>query len=138
MSYFNDVGRFHRKFDLPVTGDRPPAMLAPDVFRYRLQFMQEELDEFVTAHLEGDLEATLDALVDLAWVAMGTAHFLGAPFDEGWQEVVRANMEKERGEADGAHKRGVAEVIRKPSGWRPPDHARVLADHRRRLFGDDP
>lgn len=126
---FEDVGDFHKKFGLPrAEPSRQPRLLPEDMLRYRVGFMREELAEIVEAHDKGDLAGFLDGLVDLAWVAMGTAHYAGLPFDDAWDEVLRANMEKVRAaDGDGDHKRGVAEVIRKPESWRPPDVAGVIA-----------
>lgn len=131
---FEDVGDFHKKFGLPRRElGREPALLDTETLRYRTAFMQEELGEFVEAADRGDMAGMLDALVDLAWVAMGTAHYMGAPFDDAWDEVLRANMEKTRGipGTDDGHKRGTAEVIRKPAGWRPPDIVSVLERYHR-------
>lgn len=127
---FEDVGDFHKKFGLPRLGPGlAPNTLDKATLQYRAGFMREELNEFVEAADRGDMAGMLDALVDLAWVAMGTAHYMGVPFDDAWDEVLRANMEKTRGipGADDGHKRGAAEVIRKPAGWRPPDIVGVLS-----------
>lgn len=128
---FEVVATFHAKFGLPLAahegGSRRPALLSKTEFKYRLGFLREELDEFLESHVEGDLPGALDALVDLCWVAAGTAHYMGLPFDEALAEVARANMSKVLAEpGDGDHKRGAAERIRKPEGWRPPMIDRVL------------
>jgi predicted HAD superfamily Cof-like phosphohydrolase len=129
-NYASDVGAFHQRFNLPVTGTGPAALLDEDTFKYRLAFLQEELREFIEAHERGDLAETLDALVDLAWVAIGTAHYMRAPFDDAWREVVKANMSKVLASVgDPTHKRGSIEIIRKPPGWRPPDVAGAIARH---------
>lgn len=157
MTCFDDVAEFHRRFDLPVAGDGPPRDLTADELRFRLGLLIEELAEYAEAagarpvagmlrdvrarvvnpvwnliHQPGsgtDPVGALDALVDLAWVAMGTAHFQSLPFDAGWDEVRRANLEKVRatGADDPRGKRGAALDVVKPAGWRPPNHARLLA-----------
>jgi predicted HAD superfamily Cof-like phosphohydrolase len=128
FSYDNDVGRFHEKFGLPVTGKSPPRLLSPAVLVFREKFLQEELDEFREAHAAGDLEKCLDALCDLAWVAIGTAHYMGLPFDAGWREIRRANMEKVLASSD-PNKPYRTDFVVKPPGWRGPDHATVLERH---------
>lgn len=125
MSYFDDLGEFQRKFNLPTAvingGQRRVGLLSQEDFAYRLNFICEELQEFITSHAAEDLEGCADALVDLAYVVVGTAHFMGLPFDELWSEVQQCNMAKVlKREADGEHKRGKIETIRKPSGWEPP------------------
>lgn len=123
---FSDVFDFHAKFGLPC-GDRP-APLADDVARFRVGFMQEELDEYKRAVEAGDLAKQCDALVDLVYVAMGTAVMQGFPWQEVWREVHAANMRKERASdaADSRSTRGHALDVVKPNGWTPPNVAAVL------------
>lgn len=129
---FEDVGDFHERMGLPrATGAEPhaPTLLGADAFRYRVNFMFEELREFIEAHAAGDLVGCADALADLVYVALGTAHFMGLPFDEVWAEVQRSNMEKRPWrEGDPVKPRASAtafEVV-KPAGWTPPDVAGVV------------
>lgn len=141
MNLFEDVGQFNRRFNLPESawtgGSRKCHALTAEEFQYRLSFMREELDEFSDAFSNNDQAAMLDALVDLAYVVLGTAHYMGAPFNEAWRMVHQANMQKvlKRVQTDGVgagteteHKRGSIEVIRKPLGWKPPDLAALLAE----------
>lgn len=131
MSNFSDVGDFHERFDLPRS-DRPgakPTMTDDATLDFRVKFMQEELDEFVQCRGEEDLAGMFDALLDLTYVAMGTAHLMGLPWQRGWDEVQRANMTKVRAQADGSDsKRGSSLDVVKPEGWRPPDIQGVLDD----------
>lgn len=132
MSFFDDVREFHAKFSLPHHGDgTPPGLLESSVYEFRRKFLREELFEFEESHEKGDLAAAVDALVDLAYVALGTAHLMAAPFDECWDAVHRANMAKERAASadDGRSKRGHALDVVKPLGWTPPDHASILERH---------
>jgi predicted HAD superfamily Cof-like phosphohydrolase len=135
MSDFDSVGEFHRKFGLRVCGDGPPLIVDDDTFLFRYQFLHEELHELLQAHRDRDLSAVADALVDLVYVAHGTAHMYGLPFDEVFKEVQRANMTKERavGSGDGRSKRGSALDVVKPEGWTPPDVEGVLARFSDRL-----
>jgi predicted HAD superfamily Cof-like phosphohydrolase len=129
-TFFDDVRDFHEKFNLPVTGVERCTHMTEEIAMYRIRFLSEELEEFIDAVNERNLAAQLDALVDLAWVAMGTAHFMGAPFNEAWAEVVRANMSKVlKKENDGEHKRGMVETIRKPPGWQGPRIQQVIEIH---------
>ncbi len=125
---FRDVGDFHHKFKLPTYGETPPATLLPDVFMFRLKFMREELDEFLYCHLTNDLAGCADALVDLIYVALGTAHFMGIPFNDIWLAVQDANMRKVLAEsaADPRSKRQHRFDVVKPEGWTPPDHIPAL------------
>lgn len=133
-SNFDDVGEFHQKFGLPAVGRTHPinpTLLDDETYRFRLKFMAEELEEFVTANLEGNLEKAADALIDLVYVVMGTAHKMGLPWQELWSEVHRANLGKERATSSDQSKRGSQLDVIKPPGWQPPEIARILGRYRR-------
>lgn len=131
MSNFEDVGEFHEKFDLPfvreVMLESPRPSWDHELLEFRTKFMQEELDEFTEAVEDHDHAKAFDALLDLVYVAMGTAHIQGYPWQAGWSEVQRANMKKVRAAADGSDsKRGSKWDVVKPPGWEPPDITSVL------------
>ena len=123
MSHFDDVGKFNRKFGLPLATDGPPHLLDEDLLSFRLKFMAEELLEYEQACAAGNIAEAADALVDLVYVALGTAHMMHVPFDECWSEVQRANMQKVRanGSDDPLSKRKHQLDVVKPDGWKPPD-----------------
>jgi predicted HAD superfamily Cof-like phosphohydrolase len=132
MTNFTDVGHFHEKFGLNSANLKVgPQDVPEDWLLMRQKFMQEELDEFVEALSGDDIAGMADALVDLVYVAMGTAHLLGLPWDELWAEVQRCNMAKERatGADDPRSKRAHVIDIVKPAGWTPPDIAMILVEH---------
>lgn len=127
---FDDVGQFHRKFGLPVAGERAVGNLDASTFDFRMKFMEEELREFEEGWEETDLAKMADSLVDLVYVVLGTAHYMGLPWQELWDEVQRANMTKERAAKDGSNsKRGTGLDVVKPEGWTPPDIAGILLKH---------
>jgi predicted HAD superfamily Cof-like phosphohydrolase len=129
---FDDVSIFHKKFGLPHLGDGdPPRLLGGADFHFRRRFLEEELTELVEAQTAGDLAGVADALVDLVYVAMGTAHLMGLPFDELWAEVQRANLSKERatGADDPRSKRANHLDVVKPEGWVAPDVEGVIRRH---------
>jgi predicted HAD superfamily Cof-like phosphohydrolase len=111
VSDFDDVGKFHRKFNLPVASDGLPRELTIEELQFRFRFMLEELSEYAEAMgvtfevreaiaygnvQKQDLPKAFDALIDLVYVALGTAHLHRFPWQEGWDEVQRANVAKER------------------------------------------
>jgi len=121
----NDVRVFHQKFGIPMA--LAPSFLDVRTRNYRVDFMQEELDEFYDACEKKDLAGAADALVDLVYVAHGTALMMGLPWQKIWDEVQRANMSKERAKADGSNsKRRTGLDIVKPKGWVGPDHSKAL------------
>lgn len=134
-SNFRDVGDFHEKFGLHRVGDYAtfgPTGAENDVhlMDFRVRFLQEELVEFMTGVSDRDHEQMFDALIDLVYVALGTAHLLGYPWQAGWELVQEANMKKMR--ASSAEEsllntgRGHAADICKPEGWTPPQIASLL------------
>jgi predicted HAD superfamily Cof-like phosphohydrolase len=125
---YRDVGDFHRKFGLDAYPSSRPRLLPTDEQLFRLAFMYEELAEFQRAWAQGDLVGAVDGLVDLGVVTLGTAHLMRLPFNAHWNEVHRANMQKER--ADGAsdprsHRQHSLDIV-KPRGWVAPDHRPIL------------
>lgn len=115
-----DVKAFHQKFGM-IVSDTPGHLTIRKLLE-RIECMREELSEFEAAVHMQDLAAQFDALLDLVYFAKGTAVQLGLPWEDGWDEVQRANMDKVRG----VTKRGHAVDCVKPDGWRAPDHAPAL------------
>lgn len=132
LDYAHLVEKFHRKFGVPV-GEKP-RLLTGDDLEFRVKFMQEELDEYVIAHLDGDMVKAFDSLVDLEYVLLGTSLWHGFPHHRGFLAVHDANMKKMRAESAENSKassgRGHAFDVIKPPGWVPPeDFLRALLVH---------
>ncbi len=157
MPHFQDVKAFHQKFGL-ITHSHP-GHLTKRKLKERVEFLLEELQEFseacglvVAGDLDGrasvaehggdqDLSGQADALVDLVYVALGTAVMLGLPWEALWDDVQRANMAKERKITHRGHKVDVG----KPEGWQPPMTQLILQEagyndqdvHRLEVHRDD-
>ena len=133
MAHYDDVKAFHQKFELATDETEPrPHLLDVSTTDYRAEFLQEELDEFVDACDEGNLDKATDALLDIVYVAYGTALMMGvspACWNELWAEVQRANMSKERATSAGDErsKRSNSLDVVKPVGWRGPNGGEILA-----------
>jgi predicted HAD superfamily Cof-like phosphohydrolase len=132
--FVQDIHNFHHRFEITYQG--PPRPLPRDLKHFRTKFMLEELCEYagvspLTTKLiesafyehavERPLDEQFDALIDIIYVALGTAHLQGFPFHEGWALVHRANMLKRRVASPQESKRGHAFDVVKPADWRPPD-----------------
>lgn len=135
---WTDIVDFHHRYGLDYGG--APRLLPDDLDSFRVLFMAEELQEY--AGVEGLVdwlrsslaergpsvdslelrENRLDALVDLVYVALGTAYLSGFNFAEAWRRVHRANMSKVRVERACDSKRGSTFDVVKPAGWTPPSH----------------
>lgn len=117
---FEDIKAFSIKFGLPKL--KYPGFLDPDDMVYRIDFIQEELDELIDATDAGDLEGALDALVDIMYVTLGTAWLMNLPIEKAWERVHHANMQKVRADslADPRSKRNHPWDIVKPKDWVSP------------------
>lgn len=123
-----DVNACHYAFDLPIGVQGPRFFDSGDVQK-RIDFLDEELTEFKEAVHNGDLAKAIDGLIDLVYVAKGTAIMFGVNagiWAEAWNEVHAANMRKVKTNIDNYHF-GLA----KPEGWVPPDIEGVLRRHSR-------
>jgi predicted HAD superfamily Cof-like phosphohydrolase len=121
-NFVEDIRDFHRKFGLEYKGK--PRMLDLDLARFRIDFMQEELDEYVLATGAQDVVKQLDALVDLLYVVFGTAHMHGFNIEEAWRRVHEANMTKVKvlGKDDARSTRGGSKYdVVKPTTWVAPN-----------------
>lgn len=128
-SNFEDVQAFHHKFGvMPEKSKRRDCLhlLGHAAFDFRFGFLREELDEFKAAYEKGDSVEMIDALVDLVYVALGTADMMNANWQDHWNEVQRANMTKERAQSASDSKRGSSLDVIKPEGWTGPDHQMIL------------
>ena len=119
INFVGDIYDFHEKFGLKYSG--PPRELLSDMGMFRIRFMKEELDEYGQACLDGNKAKQLDALVDLVYVAIGTAYLQGFDFTEAWRRVHAANMKKVRAVEASASVRGSVYDVVKPPGWQAPN-----------------
>lgn len=149
-THMQDMVEFHEKFDLEYS-DKPRS-LPKELSDFRIDFMREELREYIKAShiltlelgvaLETNqppdqgvileqLEDQLDGLVDLVYVAIGTAylHGYGNRWQEAWDRVHAANMSKVRAERAEDSKRGSTFDVVKPPGWVKPTHSDLVEDN---------
>lgn len=112
---------FSYRFGIPVR--TVPQQLSKDEFKFRVDFMKEELDEFIEAYRYQDLVKQADALLDLVYVVHGTAIMMGLPWEDLFSVVHLANMKKVlAAELDvPANQLRLLDDVRKPPGWQPPE-----------------
>lgn len=120
-SMWNDIQRFHQTFNIPQL--LVPSVTNDEMMEFRKKFLDEELQEFKDAVDRGDRVKAFDALIDLVYVAMGTAYICNFPWQEGWDIVQIANMRKVRATKKEDSTRGTTFDVVKPAGWVPPDLA---------------
>jgi predicted HAD superfamily Cof-like phosphohydrolase len=123
-----DVWAFHTKFGVPAP--ELPQLMNEFDFGFRLKFMYEELQEIEAAQMKQDLAGVADGLIDLVYVALGTAIWMGLPWQLLWDEVQAANMAKITAPSAAASRsltgRGHKFDVVKPEGWKPPRIQEVL------------
>lgn len=124
MNLFKDIEEFHNKFDLPRASK--PALLSQEVLDFRIKFIEEELDEFIEACNNKNLELAFDALIDLTYVILGTAFIMGLPFNEGFKHVHECNLKKVRATCSSQSKRKSTLDVIKPEGWQAPNLSKFL------------
>ena len=129
---YKDIVNFHQRFNISGYG-KGITYLTEEERLFRIRAMQEELNEFVEAHTLND---EIDALVDLVVFAIGTAERMGFEWDPHWDEVMRANNEKEPCETAARSKRGFKLDLCKPEGWTPPNHETIINNTKVR-YGTD-
>jgi predicted HAD superfamily Cof-like phosphohydrolase len=86
-------------------------------------FLEEEQQEFIKAHAEGDIAKAVDALIDSAYFAIGGLYRLGlSPYTISmcFREVHKANMTKKKGVKDTRPQDGSIPDAVKPEGWNDP------------------
>jgi len=126
---YEDVGEFHDRFGLRAFTHGPaPEGISDELLEFRTKFMQEELQEFIDASETMDHAGMADALIDLVYVALGTAHMFGYPWRDLWNDVQRANVSKVRVMSAAQSARGSAFDVIKPEGWQPPITAHILRE----------
>jgi predicted HAD superfamily Cof-like phosphohydrolase len=118
------VAEFHRAFNLPMR-QIPSVEIDHALARLRVDLLEEEVSEFVTASEKGDLVGIADALADIVYVIYGTALTYGIDLDSVLREVHMSNMSKLS--SDGKPLiRGDGKVL-KSEQYFPPDIASVLS-----------
>ena len=107
---FRDQEKFMRACDQSVD-----TMNESQYTMYK-SLIEEEFRELQEAH---DMEAELDALIDILVVTIGAIHSAGFDGEAAWKEVMSTNFAKIDRETGKVRKREDGKVL-KPTGWHPP------------------
>jgi predicted HAD superfamily Cof-like phosphohydrolase len=79
--------------------------------------IEEEFKELQESY---DMEAELDALIDILVVTIGAIHSAGFDAEGAWKEVMSTNFAKIDKDTGKVRKREDGKVL-KPVGWTPPN-----------------
>ena len=111
MNPFRDQEKFMRACDQSTD-----AMNESQYTMYK-NLIAEEFRELQEAH---DMEAELDALIDILVVTIGAIHSAGFDGEGAWKEVMSTNFAKIDRETGKVRKREDGKVL-KPQGWTAPN-----------------
>ena len=118
-NWVKDIAQMHEKFGVNEKVNEFDNEKLIEFARFRINFLEEELNELKTAKSAEDV---VDALVDLCVVAIGTLDSFGVDAYKAWNRVHSANMKKEVGiKETRPNPLGLPDLI-KPKGWRAPSH----------------
>jgi len=123
--WVKDMYDMHEKYGVHewMEKNKDNKELMSKFLEFRLKFLQEELEETRAAALfDRNPEEVVDGLIDLCVVAIGTLDAFGVDSHKAWNEILRANMEKEVGVKESRpNPLGLPDLI-KPEGWVGPSH----------------
>ena len=123
-----DINKFHNKFGFKKS-QKVGIPEDSELVNFRTSFLMEELAEYTQAITKKDDAAALDALIDIVYIALGTAWLFNLPFEKGWREVQKANMSKVRAKSK-SKKRGTAFDVIKPKDWKAPNIDRIVEEEK--------
>ena len=129
--WMKDIQEMHKHYGHKEAASQLDEDKLLMLLQFRLNFLEEELEETKEAAKRGDAQEVLDGLIDLVVVANGTMDLLFMDAQGAWDDVLRANMEKESGYNPSRPNPMGLPDLSKPKGWKGPDHtgrADVLDD----------
>ena len=121
-NYKKDIHKMHAKFGVHKAVKQMNAEKLKKFLAFRVDFLQEELDETKKAYEHGDAEEVVDGLIDLIVVSLGTLDAMNVNATTAWNSVHKANMSKEAGvNTSRPNELGLPDLV-KPSFWQAPSH----------------
>tara|TARA_Y100001935_G_C17310018_1_gene515189 strand:+ start:2913 stop:3332 length:420 start_codon:yes stop_codon:yes gene_type:complete len=124
-NWFKDMQAMHEKYGVNkwMSDEKKSEWSRLSKFmQFRLDMMQEELDETKKAFEQKDAPEMVDGIIDLCVFAIGTLEVFGVDANKAWDEVYKANMAKNVGIKEGRpNPLGLPDLV-KPDGWEGPVH----------------
>lgn len=116
-----DIADMHDKYGVNEAVRKLDSEKLRKFLEFRVAFLEEELTELKDNM--NNPEEIVDALIDLCVVAIGTLDAFEIDSYKAWNEVHKANMNKEVGVKESRpNPLGLPDLI-KPEGWTAPSHA---------------
>tara|TARA_B100000941_G_scaffold64327_1_gene42662 strand:- start:652 stop:1086 length:435 start_codon:yes stop_codon:yes gene_type:complete len=122
--WVKDIADMHQKFGVHkwFKQNKHDKDLMKTYLQFRLNMCQEEMSESLQAFEDGNPEEVVDGLIDLCVFAIGTLDVFGVDANKAWDEIYKANMNKEPGvKAGRPNPFGLPDLL-KPEGWQGPSH----------------
>jgi predicted HAD superfamily Cof-like phosphohydrolase len=120
QNWVKDINEMHHKYGVREVVNKFDANKLAEYLQFRVNFLQEELDELKHSDNADDV---VDALIDLCVVAIGTLDAFDVNAYTAWDRVHTANMNKQVGIKESRpNPLGLPDLI-KPEGWTAPTHA---------------
>ena len=120
--WVNDINRMQNKYGVREWISHATPFELKKYLEFRLDFIKEEYDETKEALIMEDAEEIVDGLIDICVVAIGTLDAMGVNAHKAWDEIFKANMNKEVGiKKERPNPLGLPDLI-KPEGWVNPSH----------------
>lgn len=123
--WVNDMRQMASKYKIQDAVNNLEKEQLRSFLNFRVRFIEEELNELKEAtkpRIPIDREEIVDALIDICVVAIGTLDLFDIDAHKAWDEVLKANMNKEVGVKETRpNPMGLPDLI-KPEGWEAPDH----------------
>jgi len=123
--WHNDIFDMHSKYVLHgwIETHRGNPELMKKFLEFRINFLEEELNETRDAVRASDPEEIVDGLIDLCVIAIGTLDAFNIDAQKAWEQVQTANMAKEVGVKESRpNPLGLPDLV-KPKNWKAPSHA---------------
>jgi len=119
QNWVQDMAVMHAKFNVNQAVENMSPEVLKEFLKFRINFLQEELDEMKKADNADDV---VDALIDLCVVAIGTLDLYKVNAHLAWDRVFTANIAKEVGvKEERPNPHGLPDLV-KPKGWTAPTH----------------
>lgn len=118
-NWYKDIKKMHKHYKVHKTVKNMDKETLELLLKFRINFLEEELNELRASE---NAEDTVDALIDLCVVAIGTLDLFKVDAQKAWDAVHNANMNKQVGvKASRPNPLGLPDLI-KPEGWVAPSH----------------
>lgn len=123
-NWSQDIADMHAKFGVHewFEANKADPDLMIKYLQFRMEMVQEEVDETVDAIVSQDPDEIVDGLIDMCVFAIGTLDIFGVNANEAWDKVYNANMSKQAGIKKGRpNPFGLPDLL-KPADWKAPSH----------------